>query len=330
MMAEEIADLRPELVGYCYRMLGSAFEADDAAQETIIRAWRRQESFEGRSSFRTWIYRIATNVCLDLLRERGRRAVPMDLGPASTTASFTAAEPPEQLWLTPLPTDPGDIVADRDTIRLAFVAALQHLPARQRAVLILRDVLAWPAAEVAPLLEATTGAVNAMLLRARATLASHDRVEKQPLSDDERDLVERYAEAFTRYDVDTLVKLLHEDAVQTMPPIAAWIRGAGEIGRFLLGPGKHCRDSRLIPITANGMPGHAHYRRDGDSWTPWTIQLIDVRGDRIAGLHNFLDPRLFDFFGLPSVYSEPARSSVGHDDDKSSGDRVPRRVDGRP
>lgn len=329
MTSEELADLRPELVGYCYRMLGSAFEADDAAQETIIRAWRRAGSFEGRSSFRTWVYRIATNVCLDLLRERGRRAVPMDLGPSSTVATFSLAEPPEQLWLTPLPTDPGDVVADRDTIRLAFVAALQHLPARQRAVLILRDVLAWPAAEVADLIDATTGAVNAMLLRARSTLATHDGVTTQRLSDDEQALVARYADAFERYDVDALVKLLHEDAVQSMPPIAAWIRGAAEIGRFHLGPGAKCRDSRLIPITANGMPGHAHYRHDGDRWTAWSIQLLDIRGDRIAGLHNFLDLRLFESFGLPTVYSGPARSSVGHDDDKSSGDRVPRRVDGR-
>ncbi|MFI1995263.1 sigma-70 family RNA polymerase sigma factor [Actinoplanes sp. NPDC020271] len=313
MTAEMLAELRPELVGYCYRMLGSAFEADDAAQETIIRAWRREASFEGRSSYRTWVYRIATNVCLDLIRDRGRRAVPMDLGPASVVDTFSPAEPAEQLWLTPLPTDPGDVVADRETIRLAFVAALQHLPARQRAVLILRDVLAWQAAEVASLLEASTGAVNAMLLRARATLAAHEGASGPQLSDDEQALVTRYAEAFERYDVDTLVTLLHEDAVQSMPPIAAWIRGAAEIGRFCIGPGAKCRDSRLIPITGNGMPGHAHYRRDGDRWTAWSIQLIDVRGDRIAGLHNFLDTRLFEVFGLPAVYSGPARSSEGHD-----------------
>ncbi|BCY10100.1 sigma-70 family RNA polymerase sigma factor [Actinoplanes sp. L3-i22] len=312
MTAEDIAELRPELVGYCYRMLGSAFEADDAAQETIIRAWRREDSFEGRSSFRTWVYRIATNVCLDLLRERGRRAVPMDLGPSSTVASFSPAEPPEQLWLTPLPTDPGDVVADRETIRLAFVAALQHLPARQRAVLILRDVLAWPAAEVAVLLEATTGAVNAMLLRARATLSTQEDASERPLSGDERELVARYADAFQRYDVDALVKLLHEDAVQSMPPIAAWLRGAVEIGRFFTGPGAECRDSRLVPITGNGMPGHAHYRRAGDRWTAWSIQLLEIRGDRIAGLHNFLDTRLFATFGLPTVYSAPARTGTGH------------------
>jgi RNA polymerase sigma-70 factor (ECF subfamily) len=325
MTAEDIAELRPELVGYCYRMLGSAFEADDAAQETIIRAWRREGGFEGRSSLRTWVYRIATNVCLDLLRERGRRAVPMDLGPSCTVASFSPAAPPEQLWLTPLPTDPGDVVADRDTIRLAFVAALQHLPARQRAVLILRDVLAWPAAEVAVLLDTSSGAVNAMLLRARATLSTHEDAARRPLSGDERELVARYADAFERYDVDTLVKLLHEDAVQSMPPIAAWLRGAAEIGRFFAGPGAECRDSRLIPITANAMPGHAHYRRAGDRWTAWSIQLLDIRGDRIAGLHNFLGTRLFSTFGLPTVHSAPARSSEDYDDaSEPSGNRVPR------
>ncbi|WP_275408098.1 sigma-70 family RNA polymerase sigma factor [Actinoplanes octamycinicus] len=324
VVAEQFAELRPELVGYCYRMLGSAFEADDAAQETMLRAWRRADSFEGRSSVRTWIYRIATNVCLDLLRERGRRAVPIDLGPASPVEAFSPAEPADQLWLTPLPTDPGDVVADRDTIRLAFVAALQHLPARQRAVLILRDVLAWPAADVAALLEASTGAVNAMLQRARTTLAGRG-VSDSALSGDEKALVARYADAFQRYDVDTLVTLLHQDAVQTMPPIAAWIRGAAEIGRFLLGPGHECRDSRLVPVTGNGMPGHGHYRRHGDRWLPWSIQLIEVRGDRIAGLHTFLDTRLFPVFGLPTVLNPSAGTSNRYDDEQQpSGDRVPR------
>ncbi|BCJ39477.1 DNA-directed RNA polymerase sigma-70 factor [Actinoplanes ianthinogenes] len=324
VVPDSFAELRPDLVRFCYRMLGSAFEADDAAQETMLRAWRRAGSFEGRSSVRTWIYRIATNVCLDLLRERGRRAVPIDLGPASPVDGFSPAEPAGQLWLTPLPTDPGDVVADRESIRLAFVAALQHLPARQRAVLILRDVLAWPAAEVAALLDASTGAVNAMLLRARATLATRDLGEAE-LSGDEQDLVARYADAFQRYDVDTLVTLLHEDAVQTMPPIAAWIRGAAEMGRFMLGPGHGCRGSRLIRITGNAMPGHGHYRWHGDRWLPWAIQLVDVRGDRIAGLHNFLDTRLFEVFRLPAVLFPPPGTSNRYDDQQQpSGDRVPR------
>jgi RNA polymerase sigma-70 factor (ECF subfamily) len=326
MVAEQLSELRPELAGFCYRMLGSAFEADDAVQETMLRAWRRSESFEGRSSFRTWMYRIATNVCLDLLRERGRRAVPMDLGPSSTVATFSPAEPGEQLWLTPLPTDPGDVVAGRESIRLAFVAALQHLPARQRAVLVLRDVLAWPAAEVATLLDASTGAVNAMLQRARATLAERGAADGHPgeLTGDEKALVDRYADAFQRYYMETLVTLLHEDAVQTMPPIAAWIRGAAEIGRFLLGPGDGCRGSQLIPISGNGMPGHAHYRRHGDRWQPWSIQLLEIRGDRIAGLHTFLDVRLFEVFRLPTVLFAPPGTSEGYDDEQPSGDRVPR------
>ncbi len=310
---DELASMRPELVGYCYRMLGSVFEADDAVQETLVRAWRQSGSFEGRSTARSWVYRIATNVCVDLLRERRRRAVPMDLGPASSAAAFVGTSgSTEHLWLTPLPTDPGDVVADRDTIRLAFVAALQHLPVRQRAVLILRDVLAWPAADTAGLLQVSTGAVNAMLLRARATMARHHqqpRHEDAPLGGDERRLLARYVDAFERYDIEALVALLHEDAVQSMPPFTSWLRGAAEIGRFLRGPGAGCEGSILVPAVANGTAAFGQYRNHGDRHLPWALQVVEVAGGRVTGLHSFLDAELFPVFGLPTVYFAGARSS---------------------
>jgi RNA polymerase sigma-70 factor, ECF subfamily len=310
---DEVASMRAELVGYCYRMLGSVFEADDAVQETMVRVWRRGDSFQGHSSARAWVYRIATNVCVDLLRERGRRAVPMDLGPASPAAAFVGTGgAPEQPWLTPVPTDPGDAVAARDTVRLAFVAALQHLPVRQRAVLILRDVLAWSAAETAGLLGVSVGAANAMLLRARATLEARkgrDGHRHAALGADDRRLLARYVEAFERYDIDTLVCLLHEDAVQSMPPFRQWLRGAAEIGRFLRGPGAGCAGSILVPTWANATAAFGQYRDHGDRHLPWSLQVVEVGGGRITGLHNFLDPELFAVFGLPAVYFAGARSS---------------------
>ncbi|MEV4514438.1 sigma-70 family RNA polymerase sigma factor [Dactylosporangium sp. NPDC049525] len=312
LAVDELASMRGELVGYCYRMLGSVFEADDAVQETMVRAWRRGDTFEGRSSARAWVYRIATNVCVDLLRERRRRAVPMDLGPASPAAMFDGTSTaPEQLWLTPLPTDPGDVVAARDTVRLAFVAALQHLPVRQRAVLILRDVLSWSAAETAGLLGVSVGAANAMLLRARATLDTRQGRGGQQgeLSADDRRLLSRYVEAFERYDVDALVGLLHEDAVQSMPPFTQWLRGPAEIGWFLRGPGAECAGSILVPTEANGTAAFGQYRRHGDRHLPWALQVVEVRAGRVAGLHSFLDTDLFAVFGLPTVYFAGARSS---------------------
>ncbi|MEV0130628.1 sigma-70 family RNA polymerase sigma factor [Dactylosporangium sp. NPDC050688] len=308
---DDLEAMRAELVGYCYRMLGSAFEADDAVQETMVRAWKRAGSFEGRSSARAWVYRIATNVCVDLLRERRRRAVPMDLGPASPAAAVVGASgSADQPWLTPLPTDPGDVVAARDTVRLAFVAALQHLPVRQRAVLILCDVLSWSAADTAALLGVTAGAVNAMLLRARATLAARPASTRaQKLTEDDRQLLSRYVDAFERYDVDALVGLLHEDAVQSMPPFTQWLRGAAEIGRFLRGPGAGCAGSVLLPTHANGVAAFGQYRNHGDRHLPWSLQVLEVEGGRIAGLHCFLDPELFPVFRLPTVYFAGARSS---------------------
>jgi RNA polymerase sigma-70 factor, ECF subfamily len=308
---DELEQHRRELTGYCYRMLGSGFEADDAVQETMVRAWRAAEGFEGRSSVRSWLYRIATNVCLDMLRGRSRRARPMELGPSSPPEESSLEQMlPEHAWVSPIADvrvipqdgDPAEIATARETIRLAFVTALQHLPARQRAVLILCEVLRWQATEVAELLDTTVAAVNSALQRARATLAAA-RVEDRPqaVESGQRELLRRYVEAFERYDVSTLVTLLHDDAVQSMPPYAMWIKGATGIGQWLLGPGNGCRGSRMIPTSANGCPAFGQYRIDSDGGhKPWALQVLEISGDRISGFHSFLDTDLFAAFGLPA------------------------------
>ncbi len=303
---------RRELTAYCYRMLGSGFDAEDAVQETMVRAWRAGEGFEGRSSVRSWLYRIATNVCLDMLRGRQRRARPMELGPSRPPVdSSLEALLPEGSWVSPIAdervlpveADPAEVVLARDSIRLAFVAALQHLPARQRAVLILCEVLRWQAAEVAELLGTSVAAVNSALQRARATLASL-KAGPSPaaVGTQQRALLARYVDAFERYDIDSLVKLLHDDAVQSMPPYAMWLRGAGDIGRFMLGPGAGCRGSRLIPRAANGCPAFGQYKPDPHGgYAPWALVVLEISGNRIAGIHSFLDTgRLFPAFGLPA------------------------------
>ena len=308
----ELEEYRRPLTGYCYRMLGSAFEADDAVQETIVRAWKNAESFEGRSSVRSWLYRIATNVCLDMLRGRQRRARPMDMGPSHSAGDEIGPQLPEHLWVTPIPDDrvlppdgnPEDLALARESIRLAFVAALQHLPARQRAVLILREVLRWQATEVAELLGTTVASVNSALQRARATLAGRE-VSGPPsaevMSADQRELLARYVEAFERYDIASLVTLLRDDAVMSMPPYDFWLRGPAEMGQWFLGQGIGCRGSRLVPTFANAQAAFGSYRPDPDGgWVPWAIQVIDVAGGRIVGHHNFLDTDLFEFFGLPA------------------------------
>jgi RNA polymerase sigma-70 factor, ECF subfamily len=310
VLAEDLEQYRRELTGYCYRMLGSVFDADDAVQEAMVRAWRGADSFEGRSALRSWLYRIATNVCLDMLRGRQRRARPMDMGPAWTTESFTGATLPEQAWVQPLPDgrtlpddgDPAELVASRESVRLAFITALQCLPARQRAVLILREVLRWQAAEVAELLGTSVASVNSALQRARATLSARDADE--PVADavtgDQRALLARYVDAFERYDITSLVSLLHEDAVMSMPPYDFWLRGPAEMARWFLGPGEECRGSRLVATAANGCAAFGSYRRDPEGGHyPWAIQVIEVSGDKIAGHHNFVGPRLFAAFGLP-------------------------------
>lgn len=307
---EDLEQHRRALTGYCYRMLGSAFEADDAVQETMVRAWRGIDDFEGRSAFRSWLYRIATNVCLDMLRGRQRRALAMDLGPSSTADSFRGLSLPDHVWVEPIPDarvvpddgDPAEVAASRDSIRLAFVTALQHLPARQRAVLILREVLRWQATEVAELLDTSVASVNSALQRARATLASRDgEATVAPVVDaDQQALLARYVDAFERYDITSLVALLRDDAVMSMPPYDFWLRGPVEIGRWFLGEGVGCRGSRLVATGANGCAAFGSYRPDGEGGhRPFAIQVVEISGDRIVGHHNFLDTGLFAAFGLP-------------------------------
>jgi RNA polymerase sigma-70 factor, ECF subfamily len=310
----QLEEHRAELTGYCYRMLGAAFEAEDAVQETMVRAWRAYDRFEGRSSLRSWLYSIATNVCYDLLKGRQRRARPVELGPASPFESATLGAPlTDGAWVEPIPegrvvpdsSDPAEQAVARETTTLAFVAALQHLPARQRAVLILREVLRWKASEVAQLLDTTVVSVNSALQRARATLAEHE-VEAtevfKPDDDDQRQLLARYVDAFERYDMDALISLLHEDATLSMPPYALWLRGPDDIASWHVGPGNDCRGSRLVPVVASGLPAFGQYRPSGSggSFEPWALQVIEMSGDRIVGLNAFLDTqRLFPLFGLP-------------------------------
>jgi RNA polymerase sigma-70 factor (ECF subfamily) len=313
---EELEEHRRELTGYCYRMLGSGFEADDAVQETLLRAWRAADSFEGRSSVRSWLYRIATNVCLDMLRSPQRRARPMELGPSRPPVESSLVPTlPEHAFVSPIADarvvpqegDPAEIAAARETIRLAFVAALQRLPARQRAVLILCEVLRWQASEVAELLETSTAAVNSALQRARVTLAAAPADEPQPPMDDaRRDLLARYVDAFERYDVSRLVTLLHNEAIQSMPPFAMWLQGAPDIGQWMLGPGFECKGSRLIATAANGCPAFGQYRLDpSGGHAPWALQVIEISAEQISGIHSFLDAAaLFPAFGLPSHLTE--------------------------
>jgi RNA polymerase sigma-70 factor (ECF subfamily) len=309
--AEDLEQHRRELTGYCYRMLGSSFEAEDAVQDTMVRAWRGFSGFEGRSSMRSWLYRIATNVCLDMLQSRQQRARPMDMGPAGASRAFTGETLPESAWIEPIPDDrvlpedgdPAELAAARESIRLAFVTALQHLPARQRSVLILREVLRWQASEVAELLDTTVASVNSALQRARATLAQlrPDDRELGVVDAEQQALIARYVDAFERYDITSLVALLHEDAVMSMPPYNFWLRGPVEMGRWFLGEGAACSGSRLVATSANGCAAFGSYRVDPDGGhAPWALQVIEVSGDRIVGHHNFLDTALFASFGLPA------------------------------
>jgi len=312
----ELERYRKELTGYCYRMLGSTFEAEDAVQETMVRAWRSFDRFEGRSSVRSWLYRIATNVCLDMLGGSQRRARPMDLADPKTADGPLGEAMPEATWIQPMPDsnilpegaggDPAELAVERETIRLAFVAALQHLPPRQRAVLILREVLRWKATEVAELLDTSVVSVNSTLQRARATIAQSDLASSDPIQpedDDQRELLARYVDAFERYDMESLTAILHEDATLSMPPYALWMRGHDNIRGWFLGTGIGCRGSRLIQTTANGSPAFGQYRpsQSGQGHDPWALQVIEVSGNKVVGLNAFLDTAsLFPLFGLPS------------------------------
>jgi len=308
-----LEEYRGELTGYCYRMLGSPFDADDAVQETLVRAWQALDRFEGRSSLRSWLYRIATNVCLDGLRAGGRRATPMDLSSPVPSTTVPGAPLAESTWVGPMTDsaagiagDPADKAVLQDSVRLAFVAALQHLPPRQRAVLLLREVLAWSAADVAELLDTTVASVNSALQRARVTMAALDTARTlttAELGEEERTLLARYVAAFEAYDVDALVQLLHEDAAMSMPPLALWLRGVGDMRGWYLGHGIGCKGSRLVPLEVNGQPGFAQYRVDpAGGYSAWSVQVVEIRDGRIAHLHHFLQEfggRAFEGLGLP-------------------------------
>ncbi|MEU8820680.1 sigma-70 family RNA polymerase sigma factor [Actinoplanes sp. NPDC048796] len=305
----QLEAFRPELTGYCYRMLGSGFEAEDAVQDTMVRAWKSYDSFEGRAALRSWLYRIATNVCLTMLGSAQRRVRPMDLGPAGSGHATDPGEPrPDQIWVGPIPddkvVDPAHVIAERESIRLAFVAALQHLPAKQRAVLILREVLAWSAQEVADLLDTSVAGVNSALQRARATLSSVDTAEVyKPLDKDQKSLLARYVSAFESYDLKALTSLLHEDATLNMPPLPLWLRGPDDITAWMSGTGSGCRGSRLLPVAASGLPAFGQYRPSlsGAGHDPWALIVLEISEGRIARVTNFLDtPRLFPLFGLPA------------------------------
>jgi len=310
---------RRELTAHCYRMLGSPFEAEDAVQETLLKAWRSMDRFEGRSSVRSWLYKIATNVCLDMLDAKQRRARPMDLGEARSPEGPIGEILPETTWIEPVPDglvtaeagDPAAVAESRETIRLAFVAALQHLPPRQRAALILCEVLHWKASEVAELLETSTPAINSALQRARATLQdteTHDPT-RGALSEQDQQLLGRYVDAFQRYDLDALTSLIHEDATQSMPPYELWLRGRKDIFGWWFGPGAGCRGSRVVPVqTANGSPAFAQYkpREDGgEGYEPWAIQVLEIKDGKIVEMTFFLSTdTLFPLFEMPLDYEQ--------------------------
>jgi RNA polymerase sigma-70 factor, ECF subfamily len=314
-LEQRLEQHRTELTAYCYRMLASPFEAEDAVQETLLRAWRSYDQFEGRAALRSWLYRIATNVCLDMLNGRERRARPMDLGPTWNPGGPIGRILPEATWIEPLPDglgstaedDPAEVAVSRETIRLAFVAALQRLPARQRAVLILREVLRWKATEVAELLEMSVASVNSALQRARATLEASGVKPTDPvpvMDEAQRELLARYVEAFERYDMDALTAVIHEDATQSMPPYELWITGRDDILRWFVGPGAGCRGSRLVPtVGANGSPAFGQYKSSasGSGYDPWALQVVEIADGRVVELTFFLDTeRLFPHFGLPA------------------------------
>jgi RNA polymerase sigma-70 factor (ECF subfamily) len=300
-------------------MLGTPFEAEDAVQDTLLRAWRSLERFEGRSSLRSWLYTIATNVCLDMLDSKQRRARPMDLGEARSPDGPIGEILPETTWIEPVPDelvvpqggDPAAIAQSRETIRLAFVAALQHLPPRQRAALILCEVLHWKAAEVAELLETSTAAINSALQRARATLDATETLDAAhgTLSEQDGELLARYVDAFQRYDMDALTSLIHEDAMQSMPPYELWLRGRENIFAWWVGKGAGCRGSRVIATqTANGSPAFAQYkpREDGrEGYEPWALQVLEVKDGKVIEMTFFLSTdTLFPLFGVPLDYAE--------------------------
>ncbi|HEX3545591.1 MAG TPA: sigma-70 family RNA polymerase sigma factor [Mycobacterium sp.] len=302
---------RRELMAHCYRMTGSLHDAEDLVQETYLRAWKAYGKFKGESSLRTWLYRIATNTCLTALEGRQRRPLPTGLGAPSSDPTGELVERNEVPWLEPIPDDsddPSSIVGSRESVRLAFIAALQHLSPRQRAVLVLRDVLQWRAAEVADAIGTSTAAVNSLLQRARAQLDAVDPSENDDLADPEspetRDLLDRYIAAFEAYDIDALVKMFTEEAIWEMPPFDGWYQGPDAIVTLTRekcpaqGPG----DMRFIRTTANGQPAAALYmlNRETGKHEAFQLHVLDVRPDAISHVVAFLDTALFEKFGLPA------------------------------
>jgi len=308
----DIHRYRRELTGYCYRMLGGASEAEDAVQLTLVRAWQHIDRFEGRSTLRSWLYRIATNVCFDMLGASQRRARPMGLTEARTAQTPLAPGLADYVWIEPMPDshtvapvgDPADVAIARETVRLAFVAALQYLPPRQRAVLILREVLRWHADEVAQLLETSVASVNSALQRARATLDSVNIADTDvyaEMDEGQQELLDRYVDAFERYDIEALIELIYEDATMSMPPFDHWLRGKHDIAAWFLGPGAECAGSRVVRTVANGSPAYAQYRKDpAGGHRAWALGVLEIADGRIAGINSFLDvERLFPLFDLP-------------------------------
>jgi RNA polymerase sigma-70 factor (ECF subfamily) len=319
MKDDVLAEFEPhrrELCAYAYRMLGSSFEAEDAVQEAFTRAWKSHDSFEGRSSLRSWLYKITTNVCLDMLKGPQRRARPMDLAPASDAGSPLPAPEPDYMWVEPIPdsmafgADPAAAAEAKDTLRLAFVAAVQHLPAKQRAVMLMREVLRFSAAETAEALQLSPASVNSALQRAKATMEQvHAKPDESYEIDDAelRKLVDGYVSAFEAYDMNALTALCTQDVALSMPPIPLWVQGHASVIEFMLTAGKGCEGSKLVPVSANGLPAFGHYKPSGTPglWEPWSITVLELEGGKISGLNYFLDtPKLFPLFDLPNEYRE--------------------------
>jgi RNA polymerase sigma-70 factor (ECF subfamily) len=313
---QDLEKYRRELTGYCYRMLGSGFDAEDAVQETMVRAWRNLDKLSEPAALRSWLYRIATNVCYDMLQGTQKRARPMDLASSSTADSTLDAGLPQEAWVQPVPdaqvlptaADPAELAAAKETLKLAFVAALQHLPARQRAVLILREVLRWQASEVAELLDTSVASVNSALQRARATMDELELDTSGPAEVDDaekQEFLTRYVDAFARYDVSEVVKLLHEDVTFNMPPFELWLEGPEQVYAWMTGPGIGCANARLRVTSANGCPAVGIYKTtDGKLWEPFNIAVLDVKNGGIAGITHFIYPELFPAFGLPTRIEE--------------------------
>ena len=301
-------NLKPGLTSFCYRMLGSIDDADDAVQETFIRAWQKWDSFRQESSYKTWIYRIASNLCMDKLRQSKRRTRPVDLSDPAVSIVEPRDMLPDAAWIWPAPDfsdNPEDILIRKDTLQICFIALLQKLPPRQRAVLILKDVFEWSSKQIAETLGMSPAAVNSALQRARETM------DREKLHSDEfdlmgvepdRELLSRYVEAFEQFDIDALVALFHEEGRMSMPPFAMWIRGKGDLFEFFMLTRWHCEGSRFLPVTANGgYPAFAQYVPSGEMpyLVPWGIHIVEIKDQKVFHVQNFINPKLFSRFGLP-------------------------------